>query len=364
MKTYKIACIPGDGIGKEVVPAGQTVLEALATASRTFKFDFENFGWGGDWYRAHGEMMPADGLDALRNKDAILFGSAGDPHIPDHITLWGLRLKICQGFDQYANVRPTRILPGIDGPLKRCTPEQLDWVIVRENSEGEYSGVGGRAHQGHPIEVATDVSVMTRAGVERIMRYAFKLAQSRPRKLLTVVTKSNAQRHAMVMWDEIALQISKEFPDVTWDKELVDAATARMVNRPATLDTLVATNLHADILSDLAAALAGSLGIAPTGNIDPERRYPSMFEPIHGSAFDIMGKGLANPIGTFWSCVMLLEHIGEPAAAATLMAVIEAVTANSKLHTRDLGGKATTAEVVAAVCAGIAGQGIPAHCAA
>ena len=299
-------------------------------------------------------MMPEAGLDELRDKDAILFGSAGDPHIPDHITLWGLRLKICQGFDQYANVRPTRILPGIDAPLKRCTPTQLDWVIVRENSEGEYSGVGGRAHQGHPIEVATDVSMMTRAGVERIMRYAFKLAQSRPRKLLTVVTKSNAQRHAMVMWDEIALQISKEFPDVHWDKELVDACTARMVNRPASLDTVVATNLHADILSDLAAALAGSLGIAPTGNIDPERRYPSMFEPIHGSAFDIMGKGLANPIGTFWSAVMLLEHLGENAAAQQLMQAIEQVTADASLHTRDLGGTATTAQVTEAICARIA----------
>jgi tartrate dehydrogenase/decarboxylase/D-malate dehydrogenase len=231
----------------------------------------------------------------------------------------------------------------------------LNWVIVRENSEGEYSGVGGRAHQGHPIEVATDVSMMTRAGVERIMRFAFKLAESRPRKLLTVVTKSNAQRHAMVMWDEIALQISQEFPAVTWDKVLVDACTDRMVNRPSTLDTLVATNLHADILSDLAAALAGSLGIAPTGNIDPERRYPSMFEPIHGSAFDIMGKGLANPIGTFWSCVMLLEHLGEAAAAAKLMAVIEQVTADKSLHTGDLGGKATTAQVTAAVCLRIAG---------
>ena len=355
MKIYKIACIPGDGIGKEVVPAGQTVLEALAASSSTFKFDFENFGWGGDWFRAHGEMMPQDGLDALRGKDAILFGSAGDPHIPDHVTLWGLRLKICQGFDQYANVRPTRILPGIDGPLKRCGPKDLDWVIVRENSEGEYAGVGGRVHQGHPIEAATDVSMMTRAGVERIMRYAFKLAQSRPRKLLTVVTKSNAQRHAMVMWDEIAVQIAKEFPDVTWDKELVDAATARMVNRPATLDTLVATNLHADILSDLAAALAGSLGIAPTGNIDPERRYPSMFEPIHGSAFDIMGKGLANPVGTFWSCVMLLEHLGETAAAHTLMAAIEQVTADPALHTGDLGGQATTQQVTQAVCGRIAG---------
>ena len=354
MKTYKIACIPGDGIGKEVIPAGQQVLAALAATQDSFAFEFSSFGWGGDWYRQHGVMMPEDGLDQLRDKDAILFGSAGDPHIPDHITLWGLRLKICQGFDQYANVRPTRILPGIDAPLKRCTPEQLDWVIVRENSEGEYSGVGGRVHQGHPIEAATDVSMMTRAGVERIMRYAFRLAQSRPRKLLTVVTKSNAQRHAMVMWDEIALQISKEFPDVHWDKELVDACTARMVNRPASLDTVVATNLHADILSDLAAALAGSLGIAPTGNIDPERRYPSMFEPIHGSAFDIMGKGLANPIGTFWSAVMLLEHLGENAAAQQLMQTIEQVTADASLHTRDLGGSATTAQVTQAICKRIA----------
>ena len=350
MKTYMIATIPGDGIGKEVVPAGQQVMQALARASSHLEFEFESFDWGGDHFRRHGVMMPADGLDALRNKDAILFGSAGDPHIPDHITLWGLRLKICQGFDQYANVRPTRILPGIDGPLKRCGPGDLNWVIVRENSEGEYAGVGGRVHQGHPIEAATDVSLMTRAGVERIMRFAFKLAASRPRKLLTVITKSNAQRHAMVMWDEIALQISKEFPDVAWDKELVDASTARMINRPASLDTIVATNLHADILSDLAAALAGSLGIAPTGNIDPERRYPSMFEPIHGSAFDIMGQGVANPIGTFWSVVMLLEHLGELAAAQRVMQAIEQVTANPLLHTRDLGGRATTAEVTRAVC--------------
>jgi tartrate dehydrogenase/decarboxylase / D-malate dehydrogenase len=350
MKTYRIACIPGDGIGKEVVPAGQAVLQALAQSQGRFGFEFSSFGWGGDWYREHGEMMPADGLDALRKMDAILFGSAGDPHIPDHITLWGLRLKICQGFDQYANVRPTRILPGIATPLKDCKPSDLDWVIVRENSEGEYSGVGGRAHQGHPIEVATDMSIMTRAGVERVQRFAFKLAQSRPRKQLTLVTKSNAQRHAMVMWDEIALQVSKDFPDVKWDKELVDACTARMVNRPASLDTLVCTNLHADILSDLAAALAGSLGIAPTGNIDPERRYPSMFEPIHGSAFDIMGKGLANPIGTFWSCVMMLEHLGEAEAAQRLMQAIESVTADTGLHTRDLGGAATTDAVTQAVC--------------
>ena len=357
MKTFRIACIPGDGIGKEVIPAGQQVLQALGQHQPTLRFAFTQFDWGGDWYRAHGEMMPADGLKALREHDAILFGSAGDPEIADHITLWGLRLKICQGFDQYANVRPIRILPGIDAPLKRCTPAQLNWVIVRENSEGEYAGIGGRVHQGHPTEVATDVSILTRTGVERIMRYAFGLAQSRPRKLLTVVTKSNAQRHAMVMWDEIAEQISLEFPDVHWDKELVDAATARMVNLPESLDTLVATNLHADILSDLAAALGGSLGIAPTGNIDPERRYPSMFEPIHGSAFDIMGKGLANPIGTFWSCVMMLEHLGEPLAAGRMMQAIEQVTGNSALHTRDLGGQATTVQVTEAVCKALQEQG-------
>jgi tartrate dehydrogenase/decarboxylase / D-malate dehydrogenase len=352
MKTYRIATVPGDGIGKEVIPAGQQVMQALGGGS--FRFEFENFPWGGDYFRQHGVMMPEDGLVALRGKDAILFGSAGDPHIPDHITLWGLRLKICQGLDQYANVRPTRILPGIDAPLKRCRTEDLNWVIVRENTEGEYSGVGGRVHQGHPLEVATDLSVMTRAGVERIHRFAFRLAQSRPRKLLTVITKSNAQRHAMVMWDEIAGQIAAEFPDVTWDKELVDAATARMVNRPSSLDTIVATNLHADILSDLAAALAGSLGIAPTANLNPERLYPSMFEPIHGSAFDIMGKGWANPVGTFWSVVMLLEHLGEMDAAGRVMKAIEHVTANPSLHTRDLGGIATTAQVTEAVCAQIA----------
>ncbi len=350
MKTYRIACIPGDGIGKEVIPAGQAFLEAIAKKQGELTFDFQSLDWGGDYYRRHGVMMPEDGLDQIRDADAILFGSAGDPDIADHITLWGLRLKICQGFDQYANVRPTRVLPGIQSPLRGCEPGSFDWVIVRENSEGEYSGVGGRAHRGHPIEVATDVSIMTRVGVERIIRYAFELARSRPRKKLTVVTKSNAQRHAMVMWDEIAAQVAKDFPDVSWDKELVDAATARMVNRPGSLDTIVATNLHADILSDLAAALAGSLGIAPTGNIDPERRYPSMFEPIHGSAFDIMGKGLANPIETFWSVVMLLEHLGETAAAKSAMSAIEKVTADPTLHTRDLGGSATTAQVTQAAC--------------
>src|SRR3954449_4728410 len=350
MRTFRIAAIPGDGIGKEVIAAGVEVLDACAKRDGGFAVAFDHFDWGSARYKKTGAFMPDNGRDLIKGHDAILFGSAGVPDVPDHITLWGLRLAICQPFDQYANVRPTRILPGIVSPLRSVTGPELDWVIVRENSEGEYAGVGGRVHQGSPLEAATDVAMFTRAGVERIMRFAFRLARSRPRKFLTVVTKSNAQRHAMVMWDEIAVQIAAEFKDVAWDKELVDACTARMVNRPASLDTLVATNLHADILSDLAAALAGSLGIAPTANIDPERRFPSMFEPIHGSAFDIMGKGLANPIGTFWSCVMLLEHLGEREAAAKLMRAIESVTADSSLHTRDLGGSAGTAQVTEAVC--------------
>src|SRR6201988_1045403 len=347
MKTYSIAAIPGDGIGTEVVSAGVEVLAAIAQREGSFAFKFDNFDWGGEYYKKHGRMMPENGREEIRNHDAILFGSAAAPDVPDHITLWGLRLAICQPFDQYANVRPTRILPGITSPLRNVKDKELDWVIVRENSEGEYAGVGGRVHQGSPLESATDVAMFTRAGVERIMRFAFRLAQSRPRKLLTVVTKSNAQRHAMVMWDEIAAEIASEFKDVTWDKMLVDAMTMRMVMRPQTIDTVVATNLHADILSDLAAALAGSLGIAPTANLNPERNFPSMFEPIHGSALDIMGKGIASPVGTFWSAVMLLEHHGENAAAARLMKAIERVTADPALHTPDLGGKAKTADVTA-----------------
>ena len=358
MKTYTIAAIPGDGIGTEVVSAGVEVLNALAKREGRFAFKVDHFDWGGDYYKKHGRMMPENGRDQIKGHDAILFGSAGHPDIPDHITLWGLRLAICQPFDQYANVRPTRVLPGITSPLRHVSGNELDWVIVRENSEGEYAGVGGRVHQGSPLEAATDVAMFTRGGVERIMRFAFKLARSRPRKLLTVVTKSNAQRHAMVMWDEIAVQIAKEFPDVTWDKMLVDAMTMRMVGKPQSLDTIVATNLHADILSDLAAALAGSLGIAPTANLNPERAFPSMFEPIHGSAFDIMGKGIANPIGTFWSAVMLLEHLGEKPAADRLMHAIERVTADKRFHTPDLGGSATTAEVTAAVIAAIHGANV------
>ena len=355
MKTYRIAAIPGDGIGTEVVSAGIEVLHSLAKRTGTFQFKIDGFDWGGEYYKKHGRMMPENGRSLIRDHDAILFGSAGHPEIPDHITLWGLRLAICQPFDQYANVRPTRVLPGITSPLRNVKDKELDWVIVRENSEGEYAGVGGRVHQGSALEAATDIAMFTRAGVERIMRFAFRLAQSRPRKLLTVVTKSNAQRHAMVMWDEIATEIASEFQDVTWDKMLVDAMTMRMVMRPQTIDTVVATNLHADILSDLAAALAGSLGIAPTANLNPERKFPSMFEPIHGSAFDIMGKGIANPIGTFWSVVMMLEHLGEKPAGDRLMRAIERVTADKRFHTPDLGGNATTAEVTAAVIDAIHG---------
>ncbi len=355
MKTYSIAAIPGDGIGTEVISAGVEVLHALAAREGKFDFKVDHFNWGSEYYKKHGVMMPEDGRDQIKKHDAILFGSAGAPDVPDHITLWGLRLAICQPFDQYANVRPTRILPGITSPLRNVHGKELDWVIIRENSEGEYAGVGGRVHRGLPLEVATDVSILTRAGVERIMRFAFKLARSRPRKLLTVVTKSNAQRHAMVMWDEIATEIAAEFKDVTWDKMLVDAMTMRMVMKPESIDTVVATNLHADVLSDLAAALAGSLGIAPTANLNPERTYPSMFEPIHGSAFDIIGKGIANPIGTFWSSVLMLEHLGEPGAAARLMLAIERVTAHPRFHTPDLGGQARTEQVTAALIDAIHG---------
>ncbi|MGV2192062.1 tartrate dehydrogenase [Agrobacterium vitis] len=357
MREYKIAAIPADGIGPEVIAAGLQVLEALEQRSGDFKIHTETFDWGSDYYKKHGVMMPADGLDTLKTFDAIFFGAVGAPDVPDHITLWGLRLPICQGFDQYTNVRPTKILPGITPPLRNCGPGDLDWVIVRENSEGEYSGHGGRAHRGLPEEVGTEVAIFTRVGVTRIMRYAFKLAQARPRKLLTVVTKSNAQRHGMVMWDEIAAEVSTEFPDVTWDKMLVDAMTVRMTLKPETLDTIVATNLHADILSDLAGALAGSLGVAPTANIDPERRFPSMFEPIHGSAFDITGKGIANPIATFWTAAQMLEHLGEREAAARLMSAVERVT-EAGILTPDVGGTANTKQVTEAVCNAIAGSNI------
>ena len=357
MRTHRIAAIPADGIGQEVIPAGLEVLRALARRSGDFALEVEDFPWGSDYYRATGRMMPEDGLETLKRFDAIFFGAVGDKDLPDDITLWGLRLRICQGFDQYANIRPTRVLPGLTSPLRAVEPGDIDWVIVRENSEGEYAGHGGRAHRGHPEEIATETAIFTRVGVTRIMRTAFAIAAGRPRKLLTVVTKSNAQKHGMVFWDEIAAEVAREFPTVTWEKELVDAMAARMVRSPRSIDTVVATNLHADILSDLAGAVAGSLGVAPTANLDPSRRFPSMFEPIHGSAFDIAGKGIANPVATFWTAVMMLDHLGEPAAARLLMEAVERVCA-AGIRTADVGGTATTAEVTAAVCRAIAGDNL------
>ncbi|HEV7137391.1 MAG TPA: tartrate dehydrogenase [Steroidobacteraceae bacterium] len=348
MREYSIAAIPADGIGPEVIEAGITVLERLQQRISGLQLSFRRFDWGSSYYKKHGVMMPQDGLRILQAFDAIYFGAVGAPDIPDHVTLWGLRLAICQGFDQYANVRPTKILPGITCPLRHASPGDLDWVIVRENSEGEYSGQGGRTHRGQPQEVATEIAIFTRGGVTRIMRYAFRLAQSRARRMLTVVTKSNAQRHGMVLWDEIAAEVARDFPEVAWDKMLVDAMTVRMTLAPQSLDTIVATNLHADILSDLAGALAGSLGLAPTANIDPERRFPSMFEPIHGSAFDIVGKGIANPIASFWTAAQMLEHLGEKEASERLMSSVERVTAAGIL-TPDVGGTATTRQVTDAV---------------
>jgi tartrate dehydrogenase/decarboxylase/D-malate dehydrogenase len=346
MKSYRIAVIPGDGIGNEVIPAGMEVLNKLASG---FELQFKTFDWSSDRYKRTGAYIPEDGLDELKKFDAIFFGAVGAPDVPDHISLWGLRLPICQGFDQYANVRPSRVLPGITSPLDKG--KDIDWVIVRENTEGEYSGSGGRVHKGLPEELATETSVFTRKGIERVHRFAFDLARKR-KKHLTLVTKSNAQRHGMVLWDEVCDEVQEGFPDVQTERVLVDAMTTRMVLKPASIDTVVASNLHADILSDLAAALSGSLGIAPTANLNPERTFPSMFEPIHGSAFDITGKGVANPIATFWTASMMLEHLGEASAAARLMKAIETVTAK-KVFTPDLGGTARTADVTRAVIAAL-----------
>lgn len=345
MKTYRIAAIPGDGIGNEVIPAGMDVLAELA-GKAGYAMQFESFDWGSDRYKKTGAYIPDGGLAKLKTFDAILFGAVGAPDVPDHVSLWGLRLPICQGFDQYANVRPTRVLPGVHSPLDKGN--EIDWVIIRENSEGEYSGSGGRVHAGLPEELATETSVFTRTGCARIHRYAFELAKKRKKKHLTLVTKSNAQRHGMVLWDEIFYEVAKDYPEVQTQRVLVDAMTTVMVLKPGSLDVVVASNLHADILSDLAAALSGSLGIAPTANLNPERGFPSMFEPIHGSAFDITGKGVANPIATFWTAAMMLEHLGEPKAAARLMTAIER-TCEEQVFTPDLGGVHDTRAVTNAV---------------
>jgi len=347
MKQHRVAVIPGDGIGLEVIEAGKKVLEALVESYPEVDFEFKDFDWSSQRYLEKGQYIPDGGIEELKTFDAIYFGAVGSEKVPDHISLWDLRLKICQGFDQYANVRPARVLPGVKSRLQNS--EKIDWVIIRENSEGEYSGNGGRVHQGLPEEVGTEVSLFTRKGIERIHRFAFDMAMSRPRRKLTLVTKSNAQRHGMVLWDEIFFEVAKDYPEVEINRELVDAITTTMVLKPEKLDVIVATNLHADIISDLAAALSGSLGIAPTANLNPSGQFPSMFEPIHGSAFDITGKGIANPVGAFWTAVMMLEHLGENTLAERLMAAIEEVI-GSGLQAPDLGGTATTQEITSAVC--------------
>ncbi|MCO5221088.1 MAG: tartrate dehydrogenase [Thermomicrobiales bacterium] len=345
-QTFRIAVIPGDGIGNEVVPVGLEVLETLqALSNGQLTFAFEWFPWGSAYYLTHGRMMAEDGLEKLKAFDAIYFGAVGWPEVPDHIALWGLRLAICQGFDQYACVRPAQLLPGIESPLRNGSPESIDFVVVRENSEGEYAGIGGRnlGSRGIDREVAIQSALFTSLGCERIIRYAFELARDRRRKV-TSVTKSNAQQYAMTLWDETFARVAAEHPDIESESVLVDAMAAKLVLRPDAYDVIVASNLFGDILSDLGGAIAGSLGIAASANIDPERRYPSMFEPVHGSAPDIAGKGIANPIAAVWSAAMMLDHLGLTGEAARVMRAIGWSTEHGP-RTPDLGGVATTKAV-------------------
>lgn len=346
----KIAVIAGDGIGQEVVPQGLRVLDAVCPNT----FDYEHFPWGCQYYLQTGQMMDADGLDRLKAFDAIYFGAVGWPGVPDHISLWGLRLAICQGFDQYANIRPVRLLPGIPSPLKNATADNMDWVVVRENTEGEYAGIGGRnlGSRGPGKGVAIQAGLFTEEGCERIMRFAFDLALRRPRRKVTSVTKSNAQQYGMTLWDEVFDRVAADYPAVSTEHWLVDAMAARFVLRHETLDVVVASNLFADILSDLGSALAGSLGIAASANLNPERRFPSMFEPVHGSAPDIAGQGIANPIGAIWSAALMLQHLGLDAQAQRVIHALEATCAAGVL-TPDLGGAATTREVTDAILAAL-----------
>ncbi|MDQ3809616.1 MAG: tartrate dehydrogenase [Chloroflexota bacterium] len=341
----RIAVIPGDGIGQEVVPEGLRVLDAVAPAA----FEYEQFPWGCQYYLETGRMMDPDGLVRLREFDAIYFGAVGWPGVADHVSLWGLRLAICQGFDQYANIRPVRLLPGVPSPLRDATAERMDWVVVRENTEGEYAGIGGRnlAARGPGKAVAIQAGLFTEEGCDRIIRYAFDLALRR-RSKVTSVTKSNAQQYGMTLWDEVFSTVAADYPDVTTEQWLVDAMAARFVLKPETLDVVVASNLFADILSDLGSALAGSLGIAASANLDPERRYPSMFEPVHGSAPDIAGQGIANPIGAIWSAALMLDHLRFEQHAARVIRAIEATTTSGVL-TPDLGGQARTRDVTDAI---------------
>lgn len=348
---FHIAVIPGDGIGQEVVPEGLRVLNQVAARSQgALDFVFDVFPWGCEHYLQTGKMMDDDGLARLAPCDAIYFGAVGWPGVPDHISLWGLRLAICQGFDQFACVRPVQLLPGITSPLRNATSESMDWVVVRENSEGEYAGIGGRnlGSRGQGSEVAIQAALFTEAGCERIIRYAFDLARTRTRRKVTSVTKSNAQQYGMTLWDEVFARVASEYPDVETEQWLVDAMAARFVMRPETLEVVVASNLFGDILSDLGSALAGSMGIAASANIDPLRRRPSMFEPVHGSAPDIAGQGIANPIAAIWTVALMLEHLGLQNEADAVMRAIKATTA-ARVVTPDLGGTSTTSDVTDAV---------------
>ena len=343
-----IALIPGDGIGREVVPEGVRVLEALA-ARYGFEVQFEAFPYGCRYYLKNGAMMPADGLEKLGSFDAILLGAVGDPQVPDHVSLWGLLIPIRRHFQQYVNLRPVRLLPGIRSPLAGRKPQEIDFYIVRENNEGEYSQIGGRFYEGTDQETVIQESVFTRRGVDRILRFAFKLARTRAKKHLTSATKSNGIIHTMPFWDERLSAVSKEFADITVDQYHIDILCAHFVQHPDWFDVVVASNLFGDILSDLGPAVAGGIGIAPSANLNPERTYPSMFEPVHGSAPDIAGRGIANPIATLWSGVMMLDFFNQIGAAEALMNAIEAVTAEGQALTPDLGGKAGTKDFTDAV---------------
>jgi tartrate dehydrogenase/decarboxylase/D-malate dehydrogenase len=348
----RVAVIPGDGIGREVIPAAIEVIER-AVANLGVTLEFVEFPWGCDFYRRVGRMMDADGLEELAGFDAIYLGAVGDPGVPDHVSILELILPIRQRFDQYVNLRPMRLLPGIPCPLAGRGPADVDMICVRENTEGEYAGLGGRLHAGSPNEVAEQTSLFTRRGVERIVRYAFQLASERPRRLLASATKSNALQHTMVLWDETVAAVAREFPSVDWRKYHVDALAARMVTDPGSLDVIVASNLFGDILTDLGAAVSGSLGVAPGANINPERRHPSMFEPIHGSAPDIAGRGIANPIGAIWAGALMLRHLGLPEAHDRIMQSIGQVLAAGGPRTPDLGGTATTRDLAVAIRAGL-----------
>lgn len=343
MTNHRIALIPGDGIGAEVLPPAQQVLDVLGRR-HGFTLSYTSYDdWSCERYLREGAMMPEDGLDQLRDKDAVLLGAVGYPGVPDHVSLWGLLIPIRRSFRQYVNLRPIRVFEGIDSPVRGATPGEVDFVVVRENVEGEYSEVGGRLNRGFADEMAVQEAVFTRTGVTRVLDYAFDLA-ARRRGRLTSATKSNGIVHTMPFWDELVAERAKYFADVSWDQEHIDALAAKFVLEPARFDVVVGSNLFGDILSDLAAAVAGSIGIAPAANLNPERKFPSMFEPVHGSAPDIAGQGIANPLGAIWSASMMLDHLGHPQAAKDVTGAIAAVLAKTDVRTRDLGGTASTAE--------------------